>query len=407
MAKNDTKGFSAELLDQLLSGRDPKTILESGGLIGELKKALAERMLNAEMDVHLEQPGEADTGNHRNGNSAKTVLTPEGEMTLSIPRDRHGRFDPTLIAKYRRRFPGFDDKIIALYARGMSTRDIQAHVRELYGIEVSPDLVSAVTDQVIDEVTAWQARPLEPSYAIVFFDALRVKIRDEGLVKNKAVYLAIGMDAAGFKHILGLWIEQSEGAKFWLRVMNELKNRGTNDILIAVVDGLKGFPEAITTVFPDTVVQTCIVHLIRYSMQFASWKERKIIAAALKPIYQARDAEAAELELQNFDEGVWGRKYPAIAQSWRRNWEAVIPFFVFPVEVRKIIYTTNAIESLNASVRKAVRNKGHFPSDQAATKLIWLALRNITANWKRPPIAWQAAKAQLAIQFGERFAFND
>ena len=407
MAKNDTKGFSAELLDQLLSGRDPKTVLESGGLIGELKKALAERMLNAEMDVHLEQPGEAEVGNHRNGSSSKTVLTPDGELTLSIPRDRHGRFDPALIAKYRRRFPGFDDKIIALYARGMSTRDIQAHVRELYGIEVSPDLVSAVTDQVIDEVTAWQSRPLEPSYAIVFFDALRVKIRDEGLVKNKAVYLAIGVDAAGFKHVLGLWIEQSEGAKFWLRVMNELKSRGTEDILIAVVDGLKGFPEAITAVFPDTVVQTCIVHLIRYSMQFASWKERKIIAKALKPIYQARDAEAAALELKHFDEGPWGQKYPAIGQSWRRNWEAVIPFFVFPGEVRKIIYTTNAIESLNASVRKAVRNKGHFPSDHAATKLIWLALRNITANWKRPPMAWQAAKAQLAIQFGARFAMND
>jgi putative transposase len=407
MAKNDTKGLSADLLDQLLAGRDPKTVLDSGGLLGELKKALAERMLNAEMDVHLGQPGEGEAGNHRNGTSSKTVLTPDGELTLSIPRDRHGRFDPALIAKYRRRFPGFDDKIIALYARGMSTRDIQAHVRELYGIEVSPDLVSAVTDQVIDEVTAWQSRPLEPSYAIVFFDALRVKIRDEGLVKNKAVYLAIGMDAAGFKHVLGLWIEQSEGAKFWLRVMNELKSRGTNDILIAVVDGLKGFPEAITAVFPDTVVQTCIVHLIRYSMQFASWKERKIIAAALKPIYQARDAQAAEQELQKFDEGNWGQKYPAIAQSWRRNWEAVIPFFVFPVEVRKIIYTTNAIESLNASVRKAVRNKGHFPSDQAATKLIWLALRNITAKWKRPPIAWQAAKAQLAIQFGERFAMND
>jgi putative transposase len=407
MAKNDTKAFSAQLLDQLLAGRDPKTILDSGGLIGELKKALADRMLNAEMDVHLEQPEQAEAGNHRNGTSSKTVLTPEGELTLSIPRDRHGRFDPTLIAKYRRRFPGFDDKIIALYARGMSTRDIQAHVRELYGIEVSPDLVSAVTDQVIDEVAAWQSRPLEPSYAIVFFDALRVKIRDEGLVRNKAVYLAIGMDAAGFKHILGLWIEQSEGAKFWLRVMNEIKGRGTNDILIAVVDGLKGFPEAITAVFPEAVVQTCIVHLIRYSMQFASWKERKIIAAALKPIYQARDSQAAEAELQAFDDGPWGQKYPAIAQSWRRNWEAVIPFFVFPVEVRKIIYTTNAIESLNASVRKAVRNKGHFPSDQAATKLIWLALRNITANWKRPPIAWQAAKAQLAIQFGERFVFND
>lgn len=407
MAKNDTKAFSAELLDQLLAGRDPKSVLDSGGLIGDLKKALAERMLNAEMDVHLDSEAAAGIANHRNGSSSKTVLTPEGPMELSIPRDRHGRFDPALIAKYRRRFPGFDDKIIALYARGMSTRDIQGHVRELYGIEVSPDLVSAVTDQVMDEVAAWQARPLEASYAIVFFDALRVKIRDEGLVRNKAVYLAIGVDASGQKHILGLWIEQTEGAKFWLRVMNELKSRGTSDILIAVVDGLKGFPEAITAVFPDTVVQTCIVHLIRYSMQFASWKERKLIAAALKPIYRADSAQAAELELQAFDEGIWGRKYPAIAQSWRRNWAAVIPFFAFPAEVRKIIYTTNAIESLNASVRKAVRNKGHFPSDQAATKLIWLALRNITANWKRPPIAWQAAKAQLAIQFGERFQFND
>ena len=407
MAKNETTGFSAELLDQLLAGQDPKKVLDSDGLIGELKKALAERMLNAEMDVHLAKEGEAGRANHRNGSSSKTVLTPDGELLLAIPRDRHGRFDPALIAKYRRRFPGFDDKIVALYARGMSTRDIQAHVRELYGIEVSPDLVSAVTDQVIEEVAAWQARPLEASYAIVFFDALRVKIRDEGLVRNKAVYLAIGMDGSGCKHVLGLWIEQTEGAKFWLRVMNELKSRGTNDILIAVVDGLKGFPEAITAVFPDTVVQTCIVHLIRYALLFASWKERKISAAALKPIYRAECAEAAASALSAFEAGPWGRKYPAIAQSWRRNWDAVIPFFAFPEEVRKIIYTTNAIESLNASVRKAVRNKGHFPSDQAATKLIWLALRNVTENWKRPPIAWQAAKAQLAIQFGERFVFND
>lgn len=406
MAKKNPGPFPAELLDALLQGRDPKTVLDSGGLIGDLKKALAERMLNAEMDVHLDSDAESDSGNHRNGTSAKTVLTPEGPMELSIPRDRHGRFDPALIGKYRRRFPGFDDKIIALYARGMSTRDIQAHVRELYGIEVSPDLVSAVTDSVIDEVAAWQARPLEATYAIVFFDALRVKIRDEGLVRNKAVYLAIGVRPSGEREVLGLWIEQTEGAKFWLRVMNEIRTRGTNDILIAVVDGLKGFPEAITAVFPETIVQTCIVHLIRYTMQFASWKERKAIAAALKPIYRADHAEAARQALEAFDEGEWGRKYPAIAQSWRRNWDAVIPFFAFPIEVRKIIYTTNAIESLNASVRKAIRNKGHFPSDQAATKLIWLSLRHITENWKRPPVAWQAAKAQFALQFGQRFVLD-
>lgn len=407
MAKNEAETFSKELLDQLLAGRDPKSVLDSGGLIGDLKKALAERMLNAEMDVHLEQEAEAGLKNHRNGTSPKTVLTPEGSLDLSIPRDRHGRFDPALIGKYRRRFPGFDDKIIALYARGISTRDIQAHVRELYGIEISPDLVSAVTDSVIEEVSAWQARPLEASYAIVFFDALRVKIRDEGLVKNKAVYLAIGIRASGHKEVLGLWIEQSEGAKFWLRVMNELRGRGTQDILIAVVDGLKGFPDAITTVFPDTVVQTCIVHLIRYSMQFASWKERKPIVAALKPVYRAENAELAAAELEAFDQGPWSRKYPAIAQSWRRNWEAVIPFFTFPAEVRKIIYTTNAIESLNASIRKAVRNKGHFPNDQAATKLIWLALRNIAERWKSPPISWHAAKAQLAIQFEDRFVLSE
>jgi putative transposase len=407
MAKKNPGPFSAELLDTLLEGRDPKTALDSGGLIGDLKKALAERMLNAEMDVHLDSETESEAGNHRNGTSAKTVLTPEGPLELSIPRDRHGRFDPALIGKYRRRFPGFDDKIIALYARGMSTRDIQAHVCELYGIEISPDLVSAVTDSVLDEVAAWQARPLEATYAIVFFDALRVKIRDEGLVRNKAVYLAIGVRPSGEREVLGLWIEQTEGARFWLRVMNEIKARGTNDILIAVVDGLKGFPEAITAVFPETIVQTCIVHLIRYTMQFASWKERKAIAGALKPIYRADHADAAWQALEAFDEGPWGRKYPAIAQSWRRNWEAVIPFFAFPADVRKILYTTNAIESLNASVRKAIRNKGHFPSDQAASKLIWLALRHITENWKQPPVAWQTAKAQFALQFGERFAFND
>ena len=400
--------FSAELLDQLLAGSEPKAVLESGGLIGQLKKALAERMLSAEMDVHLESEAQAGLVNHRNGSSSKTVLTPDGALELSIPRDREGRFDPALIAKYRRRLPGFDDKIVALYARGMmSTQDIQAHVEEIYGVAISPDLVSAVTDSVLDEVAAWQSRTLEHTYAVVFFDALRVKIRDEGLVRNKAVHLAIGIQPSGQRDVLGLWIEQTEGAKFWLRVMSELKARGTQDILIAVVDGLKGFPEAIQAVFPDTVVQTCIVHLLRYSMQFVASKDRAELGAKLKPIYRASSVEAAVTALEAFEHSPWGLKYPAIAQSWRRNWEAVIPFFAFSPEVRTLIYTTNAIESLNASVRKAIRNKGHFPNDQAATKLIWLALRHIVANWKHPPIAWHAARAQFAIQFGERFTAVD
>jgi putative transposase len=391
------------MVDQLLAGRDPATVFESGGLVDELKKRLAERMLNGEMEHHLGTPAEEEAGNRRNGYSSKTVLTDTGKLELSIPRDRHGRFDPVLIGKYRRRFAGFDDKIIGLYARGMTTREIAEHVGELYGTEISPDLVSAVTDAVLEEVAAWQSRALDSTYAIVFFDALRVKIRDEGLVSNRAVYLAIGVRCSGHKEILGLWIEQTEGAKFWLRVMTELRNRGVQDILIAVVDGLKGFPEAITSVFPQTVVQTCIVHLIRFSMHFASWKERRLIGAALKPIYQAESAASARERLEDFDRGPWGRKYPAIAQSWRRNWEQVIPFFAFAPEVRTILYTTNAIESLNAQVRKAVRIRGHFPSEEAATKLIWLVLRKVQTRWKSPPTSWQAAKAQLAIQFEDRF----
>jgi putative transposase len=399
-------GIKAELLDELLKGQDSKTLFEQDGLLDELKKALAERALNAELDHHLEQEAEQAAGNHRNGSSSKTVLTDNGKLALSIPRDRQSRFEPQLIAKYQRRFPGFDEKIIALYARGMSTRDIQAHLRELYGTEISPELVSAVTDAVLDEVSQWQNRPLETTYAIVFFDCLRVKIRDEGTVKNKAVYLAIGVRCSGYREVLGIWIEQTEGAKFWLRVMTEIRNRGTHDVLIAVVDGLKGFPEAISAVFPAAQVQTCIVHLIRYSMQFASWKERKLVAAALKPVYRAETAERARERLQEFEAGAWGKKYPAIVASWRRNWEQVIPFFAYPEEVRRIIYTTNAIESLHSQVRKSVRGRGHFPSDEAAMKLIWLVLRNVTAGWTRPPIAWQAAKAQFALQFEERFVIG-
>jgi len=388
------------VLDQLLAGADPNTVFDPNGLLDELKKALAERVLNAEMDYHL--AGE-EPGNRRNGYGKKTVITDTGQIELEVPRDRQARFDPQLIAKYQRRFPGFDDKIISMYARGMSTREIVGHLRELYGIDVSPDLISAITDAVLEEVSAWQARPLEAIYPLVFFDALRVKIRDEGLVRNKAIHIALGVRADGTKEILGLWLEQNEGAKFWLRVMNELKDRGVEDVLIAVVDGLKGFPEAITAVFPQATVQTCIVHLLRHSLDFVSWKDRKAVASALKGIYRAVDAEAGETALSAFEESFWGRKYPAIGQSWRRAWGEVIPFYAFPGEVRRILYTTNAIEALNAKLRRAVRARGHFPSDEAATKLLFLVLNRSEKQWIMPPREWSMAKSQFALLFGERF----
>jgi len=396
-----------ELIEELLAGKDPQEVFSQDGLLDELKKALAERILNAEMDQHLaSERAEADgleLRNHRNGHSRKTVLSGTGKLELQVPRDRQASFEPQLIAKYRRRFPDFDDKVVSLYARGMTVRDIQGHLRELYGIDVSPELISIVTDAVLEQVAEWQNRPLDALYALVFFDALRVKIRDEGTVRNKAVYLALGVRPDGSKEILGLWIEQTEGAKFWLRVMNELRNRGVADMLIAIVDGLKGFPEAINAVFPEAQIQTCIVHLIRHSLAFASWKERREVAAALKPVYRAANAEQARQQLDELAAGYWGRRYPAIAPAWLRQWDQVVPFFAYPIEVRKIIYTTNAIESLHSRLRKAVRVRGHFPSDEAASKLLFLVLREVSQNWKMAPREWNAARTQFAVAFGDRF----
>lgn len=393
-----------ELLDQLLAGRDPREVFARDGLIDDLKKALSERILNAELEEHLEGDRADAKPNRRNGSSRKTMLTGASKIDLAIPRDRAGTFDPQLIARYQRRFPDFDAKIISMYARGMTVREIRGHLEDLYGIGVSPDLISTVTDAVLDEVAEWQNRPLDACYPLVFFDAIRVKIRDEGFVRNKAVYIALGILPDGTKEILGIWIEQTEGAKFWLRVMNELKSRGVADILIAVVDGLKGFPEAINAAFPETVVQTCIVHLIRHSLEFVSWKDRKAVVPALRAIYRARDAEAGMKALEAFEAGDWGRRYPAIALSWRRNWTQVVPFFAYPEGLRRIIYTTNAIEALNSKLRRAVRTRGHFPNDDAAMKLLYLVLNHAAEEWKRPPREWIEAKTQFAVVFGERFA---
>jgi len=392
-----------ELIEQFVKG--PMTAEAVNAASMAFKKALIERALGAELGHHLGQADERGEGlrNHRNGVSAKTVVTDEGPVRIEVPRDRQGSFEPLLIAKHERRFTGFDDKIIAMYARGMTMREIQAFLEEQYGVEVSPELISTVTDAVMSEVTAWQARPLEPMYPVVFFDALRVKIREDAVVRNKAIYLALGVLPDGTRDILGLWIENTEGAKFWMKVFNDLKTRGVGDILIAVTDGLKGMPEALGAVLPQTTLQTCIVHLIRNSLDFANWKERKALAAAIKPIYTAPSAQAAEAELDAFEQGAWGQKFPTVVAAWRRAWDRVIPFFAFPPAVRRVIYTTNAIESVNARLRKIIKTRGHFPSDDAANKLIWLALRNITADWSRASRDWKEAMNQFAILYAERF----
>ena len=394
-----------EVIDQFVSG--PMTAEAVNAASMAFKKALIERALGAELSHHLGYPPGAakppDAGNHRNGVSGKTVLTDDGPLKIEVPRDRAGSFEPALIPKHERRFSGFDDKIVAMYARGMTMREIQGFLAEQYGTEVSPEFISSVTDAVMAEVSAWQNRPLEPMYPVVFFDALRVKIREESVVRNKAVYLALGVLPDGSRDILGLWIENTEGAKFWLKVFNELKTRGVEDILIAVTDGLKGIPEALAAAYERTTLQTCIVHLIRNSLDFAGWKDRKTLAAALKPIYTALNAQTAAQELDAFEEGPWGRKFPTVVAAWRRAWDRVIPFYAFPPGVRRVIYTTNAIESVHSQLRKIIKTRGHFPSDDAASKLIWLALRNITSDWGRPSRDWREAMNQFAVAYGDRF----
>jgi putative transposase len=396
-----------ELLPGLLANyKKPEDLIGENGLLKQLTKLLVERALDAELTEHLGHERHetvANTaGNTRNGKSKKTLKGEFGELPIEVPRDRHGSFEPQLIPKHQTRWAGFDDKIISLYARGMTVREIQAHLQEMYGAEVSPSLISAVTDAVADEVKAWQARPLDAIYPIVYLDCIHVKVR-EGAVRIKAVYLAIGITMSGNKEVLGLWLAQTEGAKFWLQVVTELRNRGVQDIFIACVDGLKGFPEAIEAVFPKTVVQLCIVHMVRHSLNYVSWKRRKEVAADLRHIYQAATAEEAEQRLGEF-EARWDKEYLPIGQSWRRNWSRLIPFFDYPPAIRKVIYTTNAIESVNMSLRKITKNRGSFPSDEALLKLFFLALRNISQKWSMPIRDWKAALTRFTIEFGDRLS---
>jgi putative transposase len=394
------------VIDDLLKKyKSPEEILGENGLLKQLTKAVLQRALQAEMTHHLghekHAPVSNKTGNARNGTSKKTMKGDFGTIDIEVPRDREGTFEPVIVPKGQTRFPGFDDKIISLYSRGMTTREIQSHLEEIYGVEVSPTLISTVTDAVSEEVKAWQNRQLEALYPIVYMDAIRVRVRDNGHVANKAVYLAIGIKLDGDKEVLGMWVSENEGAKFWLQVVTELRNRGVEDIFLACVDGLKGFPEAIETVFPRTQVQLCIVHMVRHSLNYITSKQRKEVADDLKLIYQSATAEQAEMQLNAFAEK-WDKKHPTISRSWRRNWEQITPFFAYPPEIRKVIYTTNMIESLNMSLRKVTKNRGSFPNDEAMFKLLYLALNNITKKWKKPIINWKAAMARFAILFEDR-----
>src|ERR1044071_3526644 len=398
--------ISPELLDELLKEyNSPDDMFGQNGLLQQLTKALVERAMQAEMTHHLgydkHAPEGKNSGNSRNGSFPKTIRGKRGQLQIEVPRDRKGEFAPKLIKKGQTRFDGFDDKILSMYSRGLSVREIQAHLQEVYAVEVSHDLISSVTDAVIDEVRAWQTRPLDAVYPILYLDALQVKIRDQGRVANKAIYLAIGVNLAGLKEVLGLWSSDNEGAKFWLRVITELKNRGVRDVYIACVDGLKGFPEAIESVWPKTEVQLCIVHQTRHSLAYVSYKDRKAVATDLKAIYQAVTVAEAERRLVEFA-AKWDGKYSLIAKSWRANWGRLTPMYSYPAEIRRAIYTTNAIESLNMSLRKIIKTRASFPNEEAAMKLLYLALKNVAKKWTMPIRDWSTAMNQLAILFEGR-----
>ncbi len=394
-----------EVVSKLLANYEkPEDILGEKGLLKQLTKALLERALGAELTTHLgyakHDPAGYGSGNTRNGSSKKKLKGEFGELDIEVPRDRQATFEPRIVAKGQTRFDGFDQKIVALYARGMTTRDIQAQLEEMYQVEVSPALISNVTDAVSEEVKAWQGRALEPVYPIVYLDALYVKMRDNGQVQNRAVHIALGINMEGGKEVLGMWTNANEGAKFWLQVLTELKNRGVQDIFIACVDGLKGFPNAIETVFPKAQVQLCIVHLVRASLNYVNWKERKQVAADLRVIYRAATAEQAEWELNRFATQ-WDAKYPAIAKLWRNHWERVTPFFAFPAEIRKVVYTTNAVESLHMTLRKVIKTRGSFPNEDAACKLLYLVLRNVSKKWHTIQ-GWKEALNRFTILWPER-----
>jgi len=404
MNMKHTPELEALITQVLADYQRPEDLIGNTGLLAQLTQKLIERVMDVELTSHLghERHGTVThpSGNTRNGRSKKTLKGEFGEVPIEVPRDRQGTFEPLIVPKHQTHWHGFDDKILSLYTRGLSVRDIQAHLLEMYGTEVSPSLISAVTDAVMEEVKQWQSRPLDPVYPILYLDCIYVKVRD-GSVRSKAVYLAIGVNMAGEKEVLGLWLAQTEGAKFWLQVVSELRNRGIKDILIACVDGLKGFPEAIESVFPQTIVQLCIVHMVRHSLKYVSWKRRKEVAADLKQIYQSATVEEAERRLGEFEEK-WDREYPPISLSWRRNWSRLIPFFDFPPEIRKVIYTTNAIESVNMSLRKLAKTRGFFPNDDALIKLFYLGLRNISQKWTMPIKDWKPALSQFTIRFGDR-----